>query len=379
MNIVRGTVLFLITLFASVLLCGRAAAKGDGLNVVVIDAGHGGADAGAVRGRYLEKDINLGVALALGQMIEKECPDVKVVYTRKTDVAVDLVERGRIANRAGADLFISIHSNATDAAETSASGAMTFIMGEDKGGRNMAEVMRENDVIKYEKDYSAKYEGFIPSSTESYIIFSLMQYGYQTRSMQFAETVQKYYKTSTPMPDRGVKQGPFLVLWKSAMPSVLTEIGFINNTNDRKVMVSSEGQKKIAAALFAAFREYKELVDKSASEARLAAVMAAEDSKPGAAPEPRKDIEFCIQLCSAKKSMSVSGGKFRNLDGKVAERKIGGWYKYYLVGYPTREEAAEALESARKVYKDAYVVAFENGEPISVAEAQMKLKEKQEK
>ncbi|UKI40039.1 MAG: N-acetylmuramoyl-L-alanine amidase [Alistipes putredinis] len=153
------------------MLCGRAAAKGDGLNVVVIDAGHGGADAGAVRGRYLEKDINLGVALALGQMIEKECPDVKVVYTRKTDVAVDLVERGRIANRAGADLFISIHSNATDAAETSASGAMTFIMGEDKGGRNMAEVMRENDVIKYEKDYSAKYEGFIPSSTESYIIF----------------------------------------------------------------------------------------------------------------------------------------------------------------------------------------------------------------
>ncbi|UKI40040.1 MAG: SPOR domain-containing protein [Alistipes putredinis] len=120
-------------------------------------------------------------------------------------------------------------------------------------------------------------------------------------------------------------------------------------------------------------------MDKSASEARLAAVMAAEDSKPEAAPEPRKDIEFCIQLCSAKKSMSVSGGKFRNLDGKVAERKIGGWYKYYLVGYPTREEAAEALESARKVYKDAYVVAFENGEPISVAEAQMKLKEKNRK
>ena len=360
------------------MLCLPASARGDGLNVVVIDPGHGGADGGAVRGKYLEKNINLGVGLALGAMIEKQFPDVEVVYTRKTDVAVDLVERGRIANRAEADLFISIHSNATDAPQTSASGAMTFIMGEDKGGRNMAEVMRENDVIKYEQDYSAKYEGFIPSSTESYIIFSLMQYGYQTRSMQFAEIVQKYYKTSTPMPDRGVRQGPFLVLWKSAMPSVLTEIGFINNENDRRVITSEQGQKKIAEALFGAFCEYKEIVDKSASEARLAAVMAAEDSK--SEPEPAKsDIEFCIQLCSAKKSIPTSGGRFRSVDGEVAERRIGDWYKYYLVGYPTREKASEALASVRKVYKDAYVVAFENGEPISAAEAQIKLKGKQEK
>lgn len=376
MNIVRVTVLFFITLVSAVMLCSEAEARGDGLNVVVIDPGHGGADGGAVRGKYLEKDINLGVGLALGKMIEKNCPDVKVVYTRKTDVAVDLVERGRIANKAEADLFISIHSNATDAAQTSASGAMTFIMGEDKGGRNMAEVMRENDVIRYEKDYSAKYEGFIPSSTESYIIFSLMQYGYQTRSMQFAEMVQKHYKTATPMPDRGVRQGPFLVLWKSAMPSVLTEIGFINNEHDRRVITSSEGQNKIAQALFEAFMEYKEVVDKSASEARLAAIMAAEDSGDRAENTRESGIEFCIQLCSAKKSMPVSGGRFRGLDGNVVEKRIGDWYKYYLAGYSSREKAAEALTSVRKVFKDAYVVAFEDGSPISASEAQIKLKER---
>lgn len=374
MNIIRKAVLFTITLASALMLCQPARAKGDGLTVVVIDPGHGGADAGAVRGKCLEKNINLGVGLALGRLIESACEDVTVVYTRKTDVAVDLVERGRIANRAGADLFISIHADATADAATSASGASTFIMGEDKEGKNMAEVMRENDVIRYEQDYTTKYEGFVPSSTESYIIFSLMQYSYQTRSMQFAELVQKYYKTSTPMPDRGVKRGPFLVLWKPAMPSVLTEVGFVNNEHDRRVINSADGQKRIAEAIFKAFCEYKDIVDRSAREARLAAVMAAGDTVPQQAPA---EIEFCIQLCSAKKSMSTTGGRFRSFGGRVVERRIGDWYKYYLPGFSTRQQADEALAGVRKVYRDAYVVAFENGAPISAAEAQVKLNNRQ--
>lgn len=376
MNIIRKAFLFSITSVAAIMLCGPVAAKGDGLSIVVIDPGHGGTDAGTHRGKYLEKDINLSVALTLGSLIEKKYPDVKVVYTRKTDVAVTLVDRGRIANKAGADLFISIHTNATDDEVTSASGAMTFVMGEDKGGRNMAEVMRENGVIKYEKDYTTTYEGFEPSSAESYIMFSLMQYGYQTRSMQFAELVQKQYKSSTPMPDRGVSSAPFLVLWKSAMPSVLTEVGFINNVHDRNVITTPEGQKKIAAAIFNAFCEYKEIVDNGAREARLAAVMASESAESEKSETPAR-IEFCIQLCSAKKQMPTTGGKFRNFDVAVSERRIGEWYKYYLTGYTTREQAESDLAGARKIYKDAYVVAFEDGRPISLAEAQMKLNEKQ--
>ncbi len=194
--------------------------------VVVIDPpGHGGKDGGAVRGIYKEKDINLAVALILGDLIEENLKDVKVVYTRKKDVFIDLDKRAQIANKAKANLFISIHTNSTAAKSTTASGADTYILGLTRSAENLEVAKRENSVILLEDDYSTKYEGFDPNSTESYIIFEFMTNKYMEQSLKFATHIQKDFKNVAKRTDRGVRQAGFLVLRKSSMPSVLIELG----------------------------------------------------------------------------------------------------------------------------------------------------------
>ncbi|MBQ1964354.1 MAG: N-acetylmuramoyl-L-alanine amidase, partial [Tidjanibacter sp.] len=224
------------------------------IKCVVIDAGHGGKDPGCSWKGNLEKDLNLRVALRLGGMISEAYPEVKVIYTRKDDRFIELHERGDIANRAGADLFISIHTDAVG--NDTAHGNSTFIMGNDKSEKNLAVAQRENSVIVLEGDYEAKYEGYDPGSAESFIIFSLMQYAYSEQSMIFAEMVQKHYKLNTPITDRGARQAPYLVLWRTAMPAVLTELGFMTNQGDREYLLSEEGEKAVSKALFDAFGEY---------------------------------------------------------------------------------------------------------------------------
>ena len=225
------------------------------IKCVVIDAGHGGKDPGCSWKGNLEKDLNLRVALRLGGMISEAYPEVKVIYTRKDDRFIELHERGDIANRAGADLFISIHTDAVG--NDTAHGNSTFIMGNDKSEKNLAVAQRENSVIVLEGDYEAKYEGYDPGSAESFIIFSLMQYAYSEQSMIFAEMVQKHYKLNTPITDRGARQAPYLVLWRTAMPAVLTELGFMTNQGDRDFLLSEEGEKAVSKALFDAFGEYR--------------------------------------------------------------------------------------------------------------------------
>jgi len=229
------------------------------LNKVVIDAGHGGKDPGAIWGNIKEKNINLAVALRLGALIEQYYPQVQVTYTRRSDVFVELNNRGAIANKAKADLFISIHTNSSKG--PAPSGSETFVMGLDKTGKSLDVAMRENDVITYEKDYTSKYEGYEPGSPESFIIFNLMQYSYLEQSLALASLVEYQYRQTKQLPSHGVRQGPFLVLWHPAMPSILTEVGFINNTTDSKVITSPEGQEAIARAIFNAFSAYKARVD----------------------------------------------------------------------------------------------------------------------
>ena len=183
---------------------------------VVLDPGHGGKDPGCVYRNYYEKDVTLGIAKKLGELIRKNYPDVEVIYTRSTDKYVELAERGKIANRANADLFISIHINA--ATNQNARGTSTHVMGMDKDGKNLEVAMRENDIIIYEDDYTTKYEGYNPGDPASYIMFSLMQYAYKDQSMMFAEIIQKHFKADLPMPDRGTTQEPFLVLWRTSFP-----------------------------------------------------------------------------------------------------------------------------------------------------------------
>jgi len=224
--------------------------------VLVIDPGHGGRDAGAVRGAYKEKSINLGVALALGKLIESNMKGVKVVYTRKSDSFVDLYRRAEIANKAKANLFISIHTNSTASKTTSAQGADTYILGLARSEENLAVAKRENSVILLEDNYKKKYEGFDPNSPESYIIFEFMTDKYMEQSLDFATHVQRGFTRVAKRKDRGVRQAGFLVLRESAMPSVLIELGFINNPTEAKYLSSSTGQRSMANAIYSGIEKY---------------------------------------------------------------------------------------------------------------------------
>lgn len=225
---------------------------------VVIDAGHGGRDVGAVGLKAKEKNINLKVALALGSMIRKHHPEVKVIYTRSTDVFVGLEQRASIAVKAKADLFISIHTNSTAAGRkgTSVRGTETFTLGMHRAADNLAVAKRENSVITLETDYKQKYEGFDPNSSESYIIFELMQDRNMEASVKFARMVQRQFVSTARRVDKGVHQAGFLVLREVTMPSVLIELGFINNRQEETYLLSASGQTQLARSIYNAFKAY---------------------------------------------------------------------------------------------------------------------------
>jgi N-acetylmuramoyl-L-alanine amidase len=225
---------------------------------VVIDAGHGGKDPGALGKKAYEKDVTLAVALKVGKLIEENCPDVKVIYTRQTDVFVELNERSEIANRNKADLFISIHCNASK--NKASEGAETYTLGMHKTQDNLDVAMRENASILKETNHQAKYQQFDPYNVVSYIRLSNFQSSYQEQSLDLAAKIQKQFAERVKRKDRGVKQSGFLVLWKTAMPSVLIEIGFISNLQEEAYLTSEEGQNYIASGIYRAFKEYKDEV-----------------------------------------------------------------------------------------------------------------------
>jgi N-acetylmuramoyl-L-alanine amidase len=225
------------------------------VDVVVIDAGHGGKDPGNIGKLAKEKDIALKLALKVGGYIEKNFPDVKVIYTRKDDRYVPLDERANIANKNKADLFICIHTNAHS--NTKAYGTETFTMGMHVDARNLEVAKRENSVILMDADYKDRYEGFDPNSPESYILFTLTQSAYQASSISFAQKVEDQFKNRVGRVSRGVKQAGFIVLWRTTMPSVLIEAGFMSNSEEEKFLVSERGQDLIASGIYRAFKEYK--------------------------------------------------------------------------------------------------------------------------
>lgn len=223
---------------------------------LVIDAGHGGKDPGAQSKTGKEKNINLAVALAFGKLVEQNCKDVKVVYTRKTDVFVELDERANIANKAKADLFISIHTNST-AAKVGPQGTETYTLGMHRAADNLAVAKRENSVITLENDYEQKYEGFDPRSSESYIIFELMQDKNMESSVKLADLIQKQFRNSAKRIDKGVHQAGFLVLRATSMPSVLIELGYINNPSEAQYLTSTAGVNALAKSIYNAFVAYR--------------------------------------------------------------------------------------------------------------------------
>lgn len=341
------------------------------LKKVVLDAGHGGRDSGALGRKSKEKDITLAVALKVGEYINQYLPDVEVIYTRDKDVFVGLDERSNIANEAGADLFISIHCNANPS--STPYGTETYVMGLHKSKDNLDVAMRENAVITYEDDYSSKYEGYDPKSSESFIIFSLMQNHYMEQSLNLASLTQNEFKERARRHDRGVKQAGFIVLFKTSMPSVLVELGFLSNQKEEEYLLTSSGQSYLASAIFRAFRAYKEQIETKSSIAAEHSFDYSQSADISEGIVNKKanfgaGVIYKVQLASSGKQIATNDAFFKNIDG-VEEYSVKDTYKYLVGTRKTYHEIAQFCEEVREIFPDAFVVAFNNGEQISLSKA----------
>lgn len=399
--------LFLLLLGVAAFQVSQAQTKEDffgKLRTVVIDAGHGGKDKGCLGAESYEKDVALAISLKLGGYLEETYPDLNVIYTRKTDVFVELQDRAKIANQAKADLFICIHANAND--NKGAYGTETFVMGDAKSEANMRAAQRENSVILLEDDYESKYENFDPKSPESYILFSLSTKAHQAQSIAFAEKIQAQFRERVNRKDRGVKTAGFLVLHQTTMPSVLIETGFLTNRNEEQFLISKQGQDYLASAIYRAFKEYKnevesvsksiieESVEQDAEEIEpvkiqekvekeVAKTPKKEEVKKDQLIEPSKKEErvseegllFKVQIATFASEVNASPENFKGLED-VSFYEAGGLYRYTYGSVKTWDAANELQKKVRDSgYEDAFVVAFHNGKRIAVGEAVKLLKE----
>lgn len=350
---------------------------------IVIDAGHGGHDTGALGRISKEKNINLAIALKVGQLITDNYPDVKIVYTRKTDVFIPLQRRADIANENSADLFVSIHTNATKG--SSASGTETYVLGLAKSASNLEVAMRENSVITLEDDYKVKYKGFDPNSIDSYIMFEFMQDRNLDKSLQMATFVESQFKRADRY-SRGVRQAGFLVLHKTATPSVLVELGFISNPAEERYLNSDEGRLALSTSIFNAFESYKREFDKkntysnelpekqtslndSNQEQRVTEQIKVEEKPlPALNNKNNNAVSFKIQLFAVEDKLSANHREFKGLKN-VDYYKSGRLY-IYTYGNETKYEKIESLrKSIAKKFPKAYITAFKGDEKISIAEA----------
>ncbi|MCR5827134.1 MAG: N-acetylmuramoyl-L-alanine amidase [Bacteroidales bacterium] len=351
-----------------------ASAQGGGvaLRTVVIDAGHGGHDPGAIStdGKLTEKFVVLDVALSLGKMINEAYPDVKVIYTRDKDVFIPLNTRADIANKNHADLFISLHCNSVPKNKTAPSGTETYVMGMSKSESNMEVSKRENSVILMEDDYSTKYQGYDPDNPESFIFFNLMQNAYFEQSLLMAELCQKHLSKGPISTNRGIKQGALLVLWRTTMPSVLVEMGFITNKNDRNTLASKDKRTQLASRIFAAFKDFKEQYDGTVSDAPAPAsqpeVPAVEEEQPKPADTKTATAAsnpnpfYAIQIFAVSRNISSGSGDFKGLKD-IEKFKSGNIYKYTTGHFKSAKDAQAALSSVRTKFKDAFVVKVDDG------------------
>jgi N-acetylmuramoyl-L-alanine amidase len=353
------------------------------IKTIVIDPGHGGKDSGTLgtkRFKIYEKHVALSVSLKLGNYIAEEFPDVKIIYTRDTDVFLELNERTEIANKSNADLFISIHCDGFT--NPKPSGASVFVMGMSKLKANMDVAMRENSAIYLEDNYQQKYDGFDPKSAESYIVFSLMQNTYLNQSLQIAEEVENEFSTRANRKSRGVKQAPFYVISRTNMPSILVECGFLTNPKEEEFLHSDLGQDYIASAIFRAFRSYKQNIEISAEGVNEKSIDVVDSLyKEVVALKTNKikndlNLLYKIQIGTFLRSM-LNNNQFTDLN--VEEEKINGTYKYFVDAGNSKIEADRLKMNLRNLgFKGAFIVAFLDGKQISTKEAlnlQNKLKE----
>jgi len=322
--------------------------ENDNVDVIVIDAGHGGKDPGAIGKKSKEKDIALAIALKLGKYINENLPDVRVVYTRKTDKFIELHRRSEIADENNADLFISIHVNASRAKNVT--GTSTFVMGLNRSDKQLEVVKRENSVILIEDNYKKRYDGFDPNSPETEIIFSLYQNSYLEQSIKIAGLVQDQFEERAKRVNRDVRQAGLVVLWNCSMPSILIETGFITNPEEEKFLMSENGQAIIASSIYRAVKEYKNIVE-------------------GKEPVNEKNnIVFKIQIAYSTKDIETIPENFEGIK-QVEKVKDGRYYRYFTGSAKTYEEIASLQEKIRKKIPEAYVIALNNGKFITVKDA----------
>lgn len=348
--------LFWILIPAFFVTGGRMSAQ-DRKFTVVIDPGHGGKDPGAVGSSSKEKDIVLAVGLKLGKLIESNYPDVKVIYTRQNDRFVELNKRAEIANKAHANLFISLHCNALDRRRTSPQGVETFVLGLHRSKDNLDVAKTENSVIMYEEDYSVKYEGFNPNEPESYIIFEFMANEFLDRSVYFASMVQNQLVSNSRRVNRNVRQAGFLVLREVAMPSVLVELGYISNREEERYLKSEAGQISLAASIYNGFKEYKREYDKKSYVFTGGTKSRQEQVKQASSANGR---EYRVQFLTSPKKYENGAAVFKGLN-PVDYYTDGRTYKYTYGNTTNASESRELLRKVRRIFKDAFIIEFEDG------------------
>lgn len=376
MNLKLVFLLFIIS-------CGYTFAQDGGKFKVVLDAGHGGKDFGALYHGYVEKNIALNIALKVGKLLEQDNA-VQVIYTRKTDVFVELGERPDIANRANADLFISLHCNGEP--KKVAFGTETFIMGPTKNASNLEVAKKENSVIKLEKD-KVKYEGFDPNKPESLV--SAVPEATLNNSIDIASKIQDGFTSTLKRKNRGVKYAPFWVLNKATMPAVVIELGFVSYEQEGAFLNSEDGQDDMAKAITKAILsykkeyftgggsgEYKVPVTATATTRPAAEIKSADTDKPVAKPETKqeatqtaKGVVFKVQISASGKSLETVPENFKGLTNISKDSSLA-IIKYYYGATDSYDKAKELLATAKeKGYTSAFVVAFKDGKKITVQEA----------
>lgn len=385
---IRIAFLFLLFITSGIQKAGNAGISAYRIRTIVLDAGHGGHDSGChgPTGSY-EKTVTLKVVLALGKLIEEQYPDIKVIYTRKTDVFITLQDRALTANKNNADVFISVHCNAN--ANKAAYGVETFLMGMHVADENLDVAKRENAVIKLEENYEHNYGGFDPDSPEWAIAISLEQNANIVQSSYLAGRVQESITKKLNRYSRGVKQAGFWVLYRTTCPSILIETGFLTNKDEEKFLISADGQQQLAQSIFEAFTEYKDAVEKG-GKLVSPVITAAEDAGSDTSteqpvdpkttdpdPEPvasTSGITYKVQL-KASSSKLAKTDKVYKVDPNIKYEYVSGMYKYLSGPYGSFDDAGKFLKKAKTAgYTDAFVAVYKNGKRLSISEAKQYLK-----
>jgi N-acetylmuramoyl-L-alanine amidase len=331
--------------------------------VVVLDAGHGGHDSGNRGNGYFEKKIALNIVLKIGKKLEKQ-KGIKVIYTRKTDVFVELIQRANIANKADADLFVSVHCDAFTSPK--AFGAGTFVLGLHANDRNFKVAQKENAVIFLEDDYEQNYDGFNPNDPESVISLILMQETYLDQSIDAAGAIQKSFVSNLNRKDRTVKQAGFVVLKYTYMPSVLVETGFLTNKSEGAFLNSSKGQSNMSNAIAKAIINYKNIREAGVQE--LVSYELSQEVKSDKKYD-FGDITFKVQIAASKRNLKIKPYNFKGLR-QISKLKKASLYRYFYEKTTNYKDAQRFLKEVKKKgYSNAFIVAFNGDKKITISEA----------